>query len=111
MQNVGHATAKGLETFIEVRPITDLSLRGSYTYQDTKDVDTGSQLIRRPRNKASFDADYRFLEKAHAHFNVLMIGQKADINTSGVDTTVAGYTILNLSEVTTSARICKCLGE
>ena len=92
-QNIGHAKASGVETFFEVRPITDLSLRGSYTHQQTKDLDTGSQLIRRPNDKGSFDVDYRFLEKAHLHVNLLMVGHKADIDPNGV----AGYTLLNLS--------------
>ncbi len=92
-QNIGHAKASGVETFFEVRPYTDLSLRGTYTYQQTKNLDTGSQLIRRPNDKASFDIDYRFLEKAHLHVNVLVVGHKADVDPTGV----AGYTLLNLS--------------
>ncbi len=91
-QNVNKAKANGIETFMEMRPITDLTLRSTYTYQDAKDLDTGNQLLRRPRNKASFDTDYRFLEKAHAHVNVLMVGQKADYAS-----TVAGYVTLNLA--------------
>ncbi len=91
-QNVNKAKANGIETFMEMRPITDLTLRSTYTYQDAKDLDTGNQLLRRPRNKASFDTDYRFLEKAHAHVNVLMVGQKADYAS-----TVAGYVMLNLA--------------
>ena len=91
-QNVSRAKVKGVETFAEVRPLTDLTLRGTYTYQQTQNLDTGTQLLRRPRNKASFDTDYRFLEKAHFHVNVLMVGQKEDYATS-----VAGYVTLNLA--------------
>lgn len=91
-QNVSKAKVNGVETFMEMRPLTDLTLRSSYTYQDAKDLDTGNQLLRRPRNKASFDTDYRFLEKAHVHVNVLMVGQKADYAS-----TVAGYVMLNLA--------------
>ena len=91
-QNVSKAKVNGVETFMEMRPLTDLTLRSSYTYQDAKDLDTGNLLLRRPRNKASFDTDYRFLEKAHVHVNVLMVGQKADYAS-----TVAGYVMLNLA--------------
>ncbi len=91
-QNVSRAKVKGVETFAEVRPLTDLTLRGTYTYQQTQNLDTGTQLLRRPRNKASFDTDYRFLEKAHFHVNVLMVGQKEDYASS-----VAGYVTLNLA--------------
>ena len=91
-QNVSRAKVKGVETFAEVRPLTDLTLRGTYTYQQTQNLDTGTQLLRRPRNKASFDTDYRFLEKAHFHVNLLMVGQKEDYAS-----TVAGYVTLNLA--------------
>jgi len=53
--------------------------------------------LRRPNDKASFDADYQFLEKAHLHFNVLVVGHKADIDPYGLNAKVGGYTILNLS--------------
>ncbi len=91
-QNVSKAKTNGIETFMEMRPLTDLTLRSTYTYQDAKNLDTGYQLLRRPRNKASFDTDYRFLEKAHVHVNVLIVGQKADYAS-----TVAGYVMLNLA--------------
>ena len=91
-QNVSKAKVNGVETFVEVRPWTDLTLRGNYTYQQTQNLDNGEQLLRRPKDKASFDADYRFFEKAHIHANVLVVGQKADYAS-----TVAGYALLNLA--------------
>ena len=91
-QNVSKAKVHGVETFVEVRPWTDLTVRGTYTYQQTQNLDNGEQLLRRPKDKASFDADYRFLEKAHIHANVLMVGQKTDYAS-----TVAGYALLNLA--------------
>ncbi len=91
-QNVSKAKANGIESFVEVRPMTDLTLRGSYTYQQTQNLDTGTQLLRRPRDKASFDTDYRFLEKAHFHVNLLMVGKKSDYAS-----TVAGYAMLNFA--------------
>ena len=98
--NVSRAKTSGVETFMEVRPLTDLTLRGTYTYQQTLNMVTDTQLLRRPRDKASFDADYQFLEKAHIHFNVLMVGQKADtayVSYSSVPVAIAGYTLLNLA--------------
>jgi len=79
-----------------MRPLTDLTLRSTYTYQDAKNLDTGNQLLRRPRNKASFDTDYRFLEKAHVHVNVLMVGQKFDYLENGQGP-LSGYVMLNLA--------------
>ena len=95
-QNVSKAKTNGIETFMEMRPLTDLTLRSTYTYQDAKNLDTGNQLLRRPRNKASFDTDYRFLEKAHVHVNVLMVGQKFDYLENGQGP-LSGYVMLNLA--------------
>jgi len=95
-QNISKAKTNGIETFMEMRPLTDLTLRSTYTYQDAKNSDTGNQLLRRPRNKASFDTDYRFLEKAHVHVNVLMVGQKFDYLENGQGP-LSGYVMLNLA--------------
>ena len=98
--NVSHAKASGVETFMELHPLTDLTLRGNYTYQQTLNMVTDTQLRLRPRNKASIDVDYQFIEKAHIHVNVLMLGQKADtayIGYSSVPVTIASYTLLNLA--------------
>ena len=98
--NVSRAKTSGVETFMEMRPLTDLTLRSTYTYTQSLDMVTNTQLLHRPKNKASFDADYQFLEKAHIHFNVLMVGQKADtayISYSSVPVTIASYTLLNLA--------------
>ncbi len=91
-QNISRAKVDGVETFLEIRPFADLSFRSTYTYQQTEDLDTGKELLRRPKDKASFDADYQFLDKAHAHINVLVVGQKAD-----VDHNVPGYSVLNFA--------------
>jgi len=100
--NISRAKTSGVETFMEVRPLTDLTLRSTYTYQQALNMVTDTQLLHRPKNKASFDADYQFLKKAHIHFNVLMMGQKADseyiaVTYSSVPVTIASYTLLNLA--------------
>jgi vitamin B12 transporter len=96
--NTGRAESNGVEAFVDLRPIEDLSLRGSYTYQQAKNLETGDPLFRRPRDKANFDADYRFMEKAHAHLNVLMVGAKADVGTTADPRAeVPGYVVVNLS--------------
>ena len=96
-ENVDHAIARGVETYAELHATSNLSFRANYTHQNTKDLATGMQLLRRPNDKAGFDVDYRFLEKAHMHVNVLVVGQKLDINQSGGFSNVMGYTLLNWS--------------
>ncbi len=98
--NISRAKVSGVETFLELHPINDLTFRGTYTYQQTLNLVTDTQLLHRPRNKASFDADYQFVEKAHVHLNVLMVGQKADsayISGESVPLTIGSYALLNLA--------------
>lgn len=96
-ENIGHATAEGVESFVEFRPLEGLSLRGNYTYTKTQDQETGQRLLRRPTHKGSFDADYRFLEKASVHLNILMVGNKNDVSTLVPRVLVPGYVLVNLA--------------
>jgi vitamin B12 transporter len=93
MKNINQAMAEGVETYVQVEPVADLTLRGNYTYTHTEDESTGSRLLRRPTHKASFDAHYRFLENADANLNILMVGDKADVGGAQVP----GYVVVNLA--------------
>lgn len=92
VQNISQAFAEGVENFVQVNPIENLSFRGNYTYTHTEDLTTGQRLIRRPRNKGSFETNYRFLENADINFTVLMVGEKDDVG----GTRVPGYVLANL---------------
>jgi vitamin B12 transporter len=93
VENVSQATAKGVETYMEMRPAEGLDLRGTYTYMQTIDGETGRALFQRARNKGSFDANYRFGEGINLHANVLMVGERLSTG----NRTVPGYVILNLA--------------
>ena len=54
--NVGSAHIQGVETELTLRPADWLALQASYTFTDAQNADTGSRLLRRPQNTASFDA-------------------------------------------------------
>jgi vitamin B12 transporter len=54
---------------------------------------TRARLIRRPTHKGSFEANYRFLEKADLNFTLLMVGDKDDVG----GTRVPGYMVANLA--------------
>jgi vitamin B12 transporter len=98
--NVAKAETKGVETYLSARPSDDLTLRVSYTYTDTKDKDTGEKLLRRPKNKASFDANYRFLGKGNTNLEVLYVGKRDDYDYSSwpaARVTLGGYTLVNLA--------------
>jgi vitamin B12 transporter len=94
--NVARARSHGVELTASVRPIEKLNLNGSYTRTHTEDAATGEPLPQRPRNKASFGVDYRFLEKkvnvgARAHY----VGHREDVRyPAQVD--VPSYMLLDL---------------
>lgn len=97
----GTATARGVELGLSVMPVDDLTIRASYTYTDAKDA-TGAELVRRPRNLASLDVTYRFLDgAANVNLGVDYNGRQKDLafdeayNASPV--TLDGYTLLNLA--------------
>lgn len=99
-KNVAKAETSGVELFMFVRPIDDLTIRVSYTYTDTKDKSTGEELLRRPRNKFGFDLNYRFLEKGNVNLSVLYVGKRDDndYSTSTVKRVVMDdYVLANLA--------------
>jgi vitamin B12 transporter len=54
--NVNRARARGVESSLTVRPARWLEATGTWTYTDAQDLETGAQLLRRPRNQLSLDA-------------------------------------------------------
>ncbi|WP_343712983.1 TonB-dependent receptor [Inquilinus sp.] len=97
----GTATARGVELGLSVMPVDDLTIRASYTYTDAEDA-TGAELVRRPRNLASLNVNYRFLDgTANVNLGVDYNGRQKDLafdaayNSSPV--TLDGYTLVNLA--------------
>lgn len=96
----GTSPIQGVELGLTVRPIDGLTVTGAYTYTDGKDA-TGAQLVRRPRNIASLNVNYAFLEgKANVNFGLIYNGQRTDwaydafYNQQVV--TLGAYTLVNL---------------
>ncbi|QJD29808.1 TonB-dependent receptor [Methylococcus geothermalis] len=93
MENISNATAEGVETYVELNPLSGLDLRGTYTYMDSRDKDTGNPLYQRARDKGAFDLNYRFDNGANVHANIVMVGQRLSTG----NRIAAGYVILNLA--------------
>jgi len=99
-QNIGEATSSGTEVFAAFQPVDFLSLRAAYTHTNTKDTDTGEQLLRRPKKKYTCDVDVRFLEKGNLHLTLLHVGERQDMDYStwpASHVTLDSYTVVNLS--------------
>lgn len=108
----GTATARGVELGLSVVPVDNLTIRASYTYTDAEDA-AGQELVRRPRDLASLNVNYRFLDDAaNVNLGVTYTGSQKDLafdeayNTSPV--TLDGYTLVNIAasyQVTPSVQV------
>jgi Outer membrane cobalamin receptor protein len=108
--NVDEAKTRGIESFIKIMPLDDLSVCLNYTYTDTED-DDGKRLIRRPLHKAGLNTCYRFMERATANLDILYVGKRDDsywdfMTFTTKDVVVDDYILVNLAG---SFDICKRL--
>jgi len=93
MQNIGKATAQGVETFIQIQPLSALTFRTNYTYDYTQNLDDNTQLTYRPQNKVNFDTNYQVTPKVNINLTMIAVGQKSGYG----NTSIPGYAISNLA--------------
>lgn len=98
--NVGKARIHGAETFVEARVTDRLRLRVDYTQTIAKDMITGLELTRRPRDKIGVLAVWNATDALTLSTNVLYVGPWKDFDRQGLlfspDAT-PGYTVVNLA--------------
>lgn len=91
--NIASASVKGIEAAVSWRASEGLDLNAGYTYLDTEDKDTGTELIRRPTHKVSAGAAYSFKDiSVRADF--LYVGGRLD---SSAGTMLSPYALVNLN--------------
>ena len=78
--NVGRARTQGLESFLAWKLLETLTLRGDYTYTDALDAGTKLALLRRPRHKASLNADWQATDDLSLDATLLYVGPQIDGN-------------------------------
>lgn len=76
--NIGRARTRGLEISGEVRSSENLRLRTSYARLDARDMDSGAELLRRPRDKFTAQVDWTFLRDWTADLTAVYTGRRAD---------------------------------
>lgn len=103
-ENIALARSEGIESFLSLNPIKNLTFNLSYTYTNTKDKEREidpKDLRRRADDKLKFDANYTFLnKKANVNFNMVYIGKNWQIDYSTPDSErvrVEDYTLANLA--------------
>jgi vitamin B12 transporter len=96
--NIGKAKTYGVETFVDYTPWATLNLHGDYTYLIAMDDITDTELLRRPKNKASLNAAWHVTERAVLSGTLLYVGPWVDVNRAGTVSglTANGYTVVNL---------------
>lgn len=61
-RNVARARTAGIETGFGWPLLSTLSLNGGWTYTQAKDLDTGAELTRRPRQQSRLGLDWQMLD-------------------------------------------------
>ncbi len=78
--NLDRARTQGVELEAKLAFGSDTELRLAYTYLDAKDLATGSQLLRRPRNSGSADLWHNFGDGVGAGVGVAGESGREDID-------------------------------
>jgi len=78
--NVGRARMTGTELAVRWTVTPGLFTRASWTWLDTADLDTGLELLRRPRQRASASVGATFGEGGSAELTGLFVGRRDDID-------------------------------
>ncbi len=97
--NVGHATSKGVESFLSYQPLKVLLLRADYTYTKSTNEDTAQPQLRRPQNKATLRASWQVTPQLELDSTVLSVSTWQDGNRdfSQEPVTAAGYTTVDVA--------------
>lgn len=80
LENRPSATTRGVESFATLAVTPDLRLRADHTYTLARDVETGSELLRRPKHKASLGLAWDANERVSLAASLLYVGARVDGN-------------------------------
>jgi vitamin B12 transporter len=95
--NVGRAETKGVELSADAILVPDAwRARASYTYLDARDLDTGAQLLQRPRNKGALSLIYDAIAKLELEGRLTLVGSRLDYGVTTPSVTLAPYAKLDL---------------
>lgn len=79
-ENIGRARTRGAELVIRQTIAPGLDLDAGYTYLDGKDRGTGLPLLRRPRQRAFFEASLRPVSRLSVFPRATFVGSRADVD-------------------------------
>jgi vitamin B12 transporter len=98
--NVGRARTEGVESFVSYRPLSAYSARLDYTYTEAFDEIANTELLRRPRHKASLRNSWQATARLSIDATLLYVGSWLDGNrdfTNLMPLSAPSYTTVNLA--------------
>ncbi len=97
--NVGRALTQGVESFIAWQPLKALHLRADYTFTQADDAIAHQELLRRPKHKATLDAQWQVNDALSLDSTLLYVGSWIDGNRdfSIPRLTAPGYATVNVA--------------
>lgn len=101
-ENVSEVENRGVELLASLTPTDELALRATYTYTEAENQDTGGQLIRIPKDRATLEVAYAVTERANLNAMVVYVGSRNDLYFdstmfTSLDVMVDSYTVVNLA--------------
>lgn len=94
--NVSKSETRGVELAYTMRPTENSSLFITYGYQEPRDIDSASWLIRRPLVNGSIKYT-QYWNKTTGSFEILAVGERLDRDSTTTLTSLPGYAIGNAS--------------
>jgi len=104
--NSEEAWSRGVETYLKVTPFKKLNVKANYTFTETKNKDTGKELIGTPKHKINFNLDYDLNENINLSLDINYVGRvyygSPSIEFIGLDgeslsSSTAAYTKIDLA--------------
>ncbi|HET6387822.1 TonB-dependent receptor plug domain-containing protein [Hyphomicrobium sp.] len=96
--NVGKAKTSGVEVFASADITESLRIRADYTYTEATDEDTHTQLLRRPRHKASLSAGWTATDRLLLTPSLVYVGEAEDVDRSDYEeVTLPGFLLVNVA--------------
>ena len=80
-QVAGKSKARGIESFLEWRPLDALQLAINYTYNKTENPE-GAQFVRRPENKVGISGRYRIGRSTVLSANMQWVDERKEVASS-----------------------------
>jgi vitamin B12 transporter len=97
--NIGRAVTQGVESFVAYQPLQTLKLRADYTFTQADDDILNEELLRRPKHKASVEAQWQATTRIAIAPSVRYVGRWIDGNRdfSVPRLTAGSYTVADVA--------------